>query len=199
MNFSKNITFGGTAIAVLIATSFATAYGQGNGNNQPSGLGGTQTPANVVVTNTPAQPVPMKDQNNGAYQPYYLAREINFQGSASAQLSPAVPPGKRLVIDAVSAHVYVFNSAGSIPFVRLGTGYNDNGVGRLVEFNVPLTYVGQADTTQATWAATLAAPLYIDPNQTFSLVAMKGKDINGLFSGSASAYISVIGHLVDVP
>jgi hypothetical protein len=199
-NLYKNVRFGGTAIAVLIATSFATAYGQGNGNNQPSGQGATQTPANVVVTNTSAQPVPTKEQNNpDLQQPFDFTGPFNIlAGSTYAQIQlPPVPAGKRLIIQQVSALAYVQGGSGVITSVKLDIF---NGAKYIPTF-IPMTYVGAGDFMPSSVYTTLQqVRTVMDPNaQPSYLWVTKSKDINYGNSGTVVGDFEIHGYLVNIP
>ena len=142
-NLYKNAKFGGTALAILLASSFAIAYGQGhgNGNNQPSGQGGAQTSANVVVTNTPAQPVPTKEQNNPAFQPFHFTGYLTVTGGLGNIYVP-VPAGKRLVIEQISSEVQVIQTTGSIPRF----GMHSAAAGADAYMFAPMTWAGPSDS-----------------------------------------------------
>ena len=124
----KNIltiqTLSRTAVSVLLAATMSAAYAQGNGNNQPSGQAGATGTSNVVVTNTSAQPVPTKDQNNGAYQPFTFTGSVTTNG-ASGTATVTVPAGKRLVIEHISGEVEI-TSSGSLPSYSVHTVSHGN-------------------------------------------------------------------------
>jgi hypothetical protein len=194
-NLYKNVKFGGTAIAVLIATSFATAYGQGNGSNQPSGQGGTQTPANVVVTNTPAQPVPVKDQDTPSAQPFYWqGQPFIAAGQKYIGVFVPVPAGKRLVIEQVSAFALISSGlSGMVPRLQV-TG----GVASMPNVFVPMTFVGNEPGTTL-FAVTQPMRMYADGGTSVSVVLVRSTDLNGNYSGMVTSTISLIGHLVNLP
>jgi len=195
-NLYKNVKLGGTAIAVLIATSFATAYGQGNGTNQPSGQAGGTGTSNVVVTNTPAQPVPVKEQNNPAFQPF------QWQGQPGVSLGNnytittfTVPAGKRLVIEEISAQVYVSGAVtGEVPRLILGTQAG----GAWVNTFTPMTYAGN-EGVSPTYAASQPLRMYADPGSTVDVELKRSSDLNGNYSGTLISTITVTGYLVNVP
>jgi len=192
-NLYKNVKLGGTAIAVLIATSFATAYGQGNGNNQPSGQAGGTGTSNVVVTNSPAQPVPVKDQDNPARQPFHFSAPISVN-VAFANVNVPVPAGKRLVIEQISAEVHVMQTSGTYP--SFGATAFANGVDG--NMWAPMTYVGPGDDGP-NYFAIQQVRLYGDPGTNVILHLYKSRDINQVYSGIVSGYISITGYLVNIP
>ena len=200
-NLYKYVRFGGTAIAVLIATSFATTYGQGNGNNQPSGQGGAQPgTTNVVVTNTPAQPVPTKEQNNPDLQQQFdYTGPYNIQASGSyAQIPlPPVPAGKRLIIQQVSASAFVQAGSGIIMSLRLDIF---NGSTFMPTF-IPMTYVGVGNAApSSTYYTVQQVRIVVDPSATPSLLwVWKSKDINYAYSGTVAGDFTIHGYLVNIP
>ena len=76
-------------IGVLAIATSGPAYTQ---SGQPNG-------PNVSVINTPAEPVPMRDVDNPARQPFHLQM---FGDNNSF----TVPAGKRLVIEFVSGRIH---------------------------------------------------------------------------------------------
>ena len=199
-NLYKNVKLGGTAIAVLIATSFATAYGQGNGNNQPSGQAGGTGTSNVVVTNTPAQPVPTKEQNNpDLQQQFEFTGPFNIlAGNSYAQIQlPSVPAGKRLIIQQVSAYAYVQGGNGVIMSLKLdiisGAKY--------MPVWIPMTYVGAGDFVPSTVYMTVQqVRIVADPNALPSyLWVTKSRDINLGLSGNVVGDVAVTGYFVNIP
>ncbi len=64
------------------------------------------SPSNVIVVNTPASPVPVRDVDNPARQPFQAQAVGGFADGASSTgdiTIATVPAGKRLVIEHVSA------------------------------------------------------------------------------------------------
>jgi hypothetical protein len=61
----------------------------------------------VQVTNTSANPIPNRDQDNPAQQPFQLLAQPDTRGTGSNQQATFVnvPAGKRLVIEYVSAAI----------------------------------------------------------------------------------------------
>ena len=199
-NLYKNVKFGGTAVVILLASSFATAYGQGSGNNQPSGQGAAQTPANVVVTNTPAQPVPTKEQNNpDLQQPFDFTAPYSIPAAGGfAQIPlPLVPAGKRLIIQQVSADAFVQGGSGVIMSVKLDI---HNGVKYVPTF-IPMTYVGAGDFVPSSIYDTVQqVRMVADPGAQAPLLwVVKSRDINYGNSGTVVGDVTVRGYFVNIP
>lgn len=196
-NIYKNVRFGGTALVVLLATSFATAYGQGNGNNQPSGQAGGTGTSNVVVTNSPAQPVPTKDQNNPAYQPF------QWQGPVLAGVGLEygtaifnVPAGKRLVVEQISALVRITSGvSGQIPQLDLNT------IASNVQANtfVPMFFAGNSTPLSVSFIAAQPIRMYGDPGSQIVVEVKRSLDINGTWTGNLIANVTLTGYLVNIP
>jgi hypothetical protein len=199
-NKYKIVRIGGTAIAVLLAATLTTAYGQGNGNNQPSGQGGVQAIANVVVTNTPGQPVPAKEQNNpDLQQQFEFTGPFNIlAGNSYAQIQlPAVPAGKRLIIQQVSAYAFVQAGTGVIMSLKLDIF---NGA-KYIPTWIPMTYVGAGDFSPSTIYETVQqVRIVADPNaQPSYLWVSKGRDVNYGTSGTVVGDFTVRGYLINMP
>jgi|KBSMisStandDraft_5_1062788.scaffolds.fasta_scaffold55539_3 hypothetical protein len=193
-NLYKNIRFGGTALVVLLASSFATAYGQGN--NQPSGQAGGTGTSNVVVTNSPAQPVPVKEQNNPAFQPFQWQQGVSMLGvNSSYSFTIPVPAGKRLVIEQISGY-FAGNSNGTIPRMSVGTHLN----GALSAMWIPLTNVG-ADSAGggAQFNGASSLKMYADGGTNITVWVSKSVDAFGQFSSATSGAITISGYLVNIP
>src|SRR5207244_995932 len=75
----------------------------------PSNVNVVNTP-NVNVVNTTASPVPIRDVDNPARQPFHAEAVGEFADGASITggiLIPTVPAGKRLVIEHLSAFAHM--------------------------------------------------------------------------------------------
>jgi hypothetical protein len=197
-NIYKHVRFGGTAIAVLLATSFATAYGQGNGNNQPTGQGGPSGggTSNVVVTNSPAQPVPVKEQNNPAFQPFqWNSSGVIATGSDRVDFVFQVPAGKRLVIEQISGQADVVSSLGTVPRLLVGT------VGAFGNASawVPMTYVGNDPGLSPSVYGIQQLRMYADVGTKVGVEVQRSVDSGGSYSGHVNFSVAVTGYLVDVP
>ena len=195
-NLYKNVKFGGTALVVLLASSLAPAYGQGNGNNQPSGQAGGTGTSNVVVTNSPAQPVPVKEQNNPAFQPFqWQGQPTVALGNSDTITTFTVPAGKRLVIEGISAQVYVSGAVtGEVPRLILGT----NAAGVWANTFTPMTYVGNSGPSPS-YAVSQPLRMYADPGSTVDVELRRSTDLNGNYTGILISTITVTGYFVNVP
>ena len=190
-NIYKNVRFGGTALAVLLTASIAAL---GQGNNQPSGQAGGTGTSNVVVTNSPAQPVPVKEQNNPAFQPFQWQQGVSMLGlSSSYSFNIPVPAGKRLVIEHISGY-FAGNSDGTIPRMSLQTHLN--GVPSAMWF--PLTYVG-ADIYGPQFNASHSMRMYADGGTNVTVFVSKSLDVYGKFSSATSGAVTISGYLVNIP
>jgi hypothetical protein len=189
----RKFGIGRIAMTVLLTSTLtAVAYSQGNG--QPSGQAGAQSGAtNVVVTNTPAQPVPMRDMDNPAKQPFHFTAPLTTN-IAFANVNVPVPAGKRLVIEQISAAVHLLGSQGSFPSasVRATTG------GVEAYAWVPMTYVGIGDNG-FDYFAMHQVRLYADGGTNAVLTLFKSRDINNLYTGTVGGTISITGYLVNIP
>lgn len=97
--------FRGFALAALTLTFLATSSLAGAGTTNTAGA---QGPQQVVVTNTPAQPVPMvglvKDSDASARKPFQWNGKLNAAPGAGIFKVTTVPPNQRLVIENVSGY-----------------------------------------------------------------------------------------------
>ena len=191
-NIYKNVRFGGTALVVLLTASFA-AYGQGN--NQPSGQAGGTGTSNVVVTNSPAQPVPVKEQNNPAFQPFQFQQGFSLLGgNASLSVNFPVPAGKRLVVEQISGY-FVGNSNGTVPRMQVQTHVN----GLLSALWIPLTYVGSDSFTGVAYMGAQQIRMYADGGTNLVVTATKSVDGVGQYTSATSGNITISGYLVNIP
>ena len=190
-----NIGIGRIALAAVLVATIGGAFAQGNGNNQPSGQAGGTGTTNVVVTNTAAQPVPTKDQNNPAYQPFQWQGFVSVAaGSWYGTTTFQVPAGKRLVVEQISALVSITGGAsGQIPRLDLNTAAPNPQVNTFV----PLVFVGSQANLSVSFVAMQPLRAYADGSVLVEVA--RSQDINGGFSGTLSGSVSVIGHLVNIP
>lgn len=192
---NSKVTFGGTAIAVLLAASLATAYGQGSGNNQPSGQAGGTGTSNVVVTNSPAQPVPVKEQNNPAFQPFQWQQGVSMLGANYFySFSIPVPAGKRLVVEQISGY-FVGNSSGTVPRMSLQTHLN----GAPSATWIPLTNVGADGASGAQYNGISQLRMYADGGTNMTVFVGKSTDAFGNYSSATSGAVTITGYLVNLP
>lgn|SRR5689334_7972516 len=195
-----NIGTGRIALAAVLVATIGGAFAQGNGNNQPSGQAGGTGTTNVVVTNTAAQPVPVKEQNNpDLQQPFTFTAPYSIQagiGYAQIQLPP-VPAGKRWIIQQVSANAYVQGGTGVMMSLKLDIF---NGAKYIPTF-MPMTYVGAGDFMPSSVYDTVQqVRMAADPSaQPSWLWVVKSRDINYGLSGTVIGDVSVTGYLVNIP
>jgi hypothetical protein len=99
MKSVKSILTGLLAVVVLVAVAPKAAH--------------AVTAALVQVTNTSANPVPNRDQDNPALQPFQFLAQPDTRGTGfnQAETDFKVPAGKRLVIEFASAGVAAGNGS----------------------------------------------------------------------------------------
>jgi len=109
-NFASQ--FRGFALAELTLTFIATSSFAGAATTNAASA---QGPQQVVVTNTPAQPVPMvglvKDSDASARKPFQWNGKLNAAPGAGIFKVTTVPPNQRLVIENVSGNCTSISSA----------------------------------------------------------------------------------------
>lgn len=195
MNTLHNFGFKQTAVVALLAITLTTAHAQGNGNNQPSGQAPTQTATNVVVTNTSGQPVPIKDQDNPALQPFQTYGGVSMLGNnINASFQIAVPAGKRLVIEQVSA-IITGESTGAHPYFQVAS--TAAGIPAYTRFTTPSAL---ADNSLTLFMGVQAVHIYADGGTNVTITAYKTTDMFGSYTNTAfSGQITVSGYLVNVP
>lgn len=185
---------GRIALAAVLAATIGGAFAQGN--NQPSGQAPSGGTTNVVVTNTTAQPVPVKEQNNPAFQPFQITVQPYVSaGQAYNYAFVPVPAGKRLVIEQVSGAAFASGVlSGTVARMTV-----IGSVGSSPNIFVPMSFVGNNPASQPIFAASQPIRMYVDGGTSFSVLIHRSADINGGYSGSLSSTISVVGYLVDIP
>ncbi len=187
-----NIGTGRIALAAVLVVTIGGAFAQGN--NQPSGQAGGTGTSNVVVTNTAAQPVPVKEQNNPAFQPFQWQQGVSMLGASfSYSFTIPVPAGKRLVVEMISGY-FVGSTNGSIPRMSLQTHLN----GALSAIWVPLTSVGW-DGYNYQYNASQPVRMYADGSTNMTVFVSKSAEFNGQYTSPMSGAITVTGYLVDIP
>lgn len=77
----------------------------------------------VVVTNNSANPVPTRDVNNPARQPFVFSASCESNNSNGCNVtSPTVPAGKRLVLQHVNGSIQLFGTTAQVQEFRLFVG-----------------------------------------------------------------------------
>ena len=133
---------------------------------------------------------PIRDIDNGARQPFgqWNSLQIAALSQIAADTTPAVPAGKRLVIDAFSAYVDQVAAGGlAAAYVQLTTN------GNLIRFHVPLTKSVNTDGTE-TWIGNFTAPLYADAGTIVLIGVFRTKLTN-----PSNVQYALSGHFVNLP
>jgi hypothetical protein len=146
--------------------------------------GNTPAPTQVVVTNTPAQPVPMvglvKDSDASARKPFqWFGNGIPASISGNTLTVTTVPLNQRLVIEDVSGYCQ-----GSVSLVYLASHSITNGYKGF--HYLPATF------WNGTGPASTPVRFYVDPGQDFNLLSSAS-------GGSGFCYLAVSGYFVDLP
>ena len=135
----------------------------------------------VTVINTAAAPALTEDVTNPALQPFQTSLLPFSTNSNHAVASFTVPAGKELVIEYTSAQAQ--DLTGGYASMLLYTVSGGVQAGYFV-FNI-VTNIGQINQQ---------VRIYADPGST-----VQAFEINPNGSGSCGGYITISGHLVDVP
>lgn len=189
-----NIGAGRIALAAVVIGTIGGAFAQGN--NQPSGQAGGTGTSNVVVTNTAAQPVPVKNLDNPAKQPFQWHNSgVVATGSDRADFTFQVPAGKRLVIEQLSGEASVVSSSGTVPRFLIASFAG----GAVASGYAPATYVGNDLGMAPAVYANQQLRMYADPGTTVSVEVQRSTDNVGGYSGHVNFTVSVTGYLVDIP
>lgn len=145
----------------------------------------------VVVTNTPSSPVPVRDVDNPARSPFEASLAFDMRdGVDNNQASFAVPAGKRLVIEFVTAIVRVPQGQSVIVlfFAQIAPS-GPPGIGHVIV--VTPQGVFNEDNN---FMASQQMRVYADPwTQVIFEVSRNAS------AGLASGNVSVTGYLVSVP
>jgi hypothetical protein len=171
------------AAALLIAQALLfTAPGQA--------LAGTIS--EVLVTNTVANPVPVRDVDNGR-QPKMLASSFNIPDGQTASMqvinTTSIPQGKRFIAEFVTVRIAA-PAGQAATRILLTVNSSDS-------FSFPLSVSWQGDSgseSKSYYTGTHMTRLYVDPGANKLVWEV---DRNGT-SGVLYAYISFSGYLVDV-
>ena len=142
-----------------------------------------QGPQQVVVANTPAQPVPMvglvKDSDAPARKPFQWFNSIPVSLNGAALTLTTVPLNQRLVIEDVSGYCQ-----GSVTLVYMVSHSIANGFKAKHYF--PATF------WNGTGPASTPVRFYVDPGQDFNLLI-------GVQGGTGNCDLAVSGYFVDLP
>jgi hypothetical protein len=141
--------------------------------------------ASLTVGNTATNPVPVRDRDNPARQPFQERLDSSNPNDTSFQ----VPLGKRLVIEYVSAASQM-PAGQKLLLVKLQTDVNVNQtpIGILHFFTPTLT--GRDAIGRDIFVVSQLTRLYAEPGSTVTLEVTA--------TAGAPVVVSVVGHLVDV-
>jgi hypothetical protein len=208
------VRYAAAAILAVASTSYTPLAAQTSGSartaQQPlSGQGASQTPQDVNVINTPTvtigntpwvnignlptvtlgtTAVAVKDQANGAFQPYTNALV------SSNNYTFTVPAGKRLVIEHVSGSGYItsgqkFLSTG----LKMSVLVNGGSQAWVVQEYTPTFMATQPGVVNLDiYSISQQTKAYVEPGGTVETVIEKT-------GGVAGMTFIVVGYLVDVP
>jgi len=214
MKRSKGEVLGWLGLAILTVSLALSAPGTSRGQG---GGGGGASSKDVLVVNATSQPVPVSVQGtasiagsltlsgtpnvhvvslpavslagNPALQPWQNGFSLDMASGETSKLVifPALPPGKRLVLEFGSAELTVIK--GQLPSVQI-TGTLE-GVGSATHV-LDVTNIGEHAPLQDRWRGSHMIKMYLDNG--FIRVTRSGSSAN-VFFGSAS----LTGYLVDLP
>lgn len=171
-----------TLLCIVTVTTPRVSYGSGGAAPGP------EKP--VVVVNTAAEPVPARDVDNPAREPFqrFLVGQVDDgEINAGDSVSFSVPAGKRLVIEYVSLLGVV--PAGQKLRVKIDAFAGGPGSHQLTLSNEGSFQAGRDD-----YKASHLTRIYADPGTDVFLRVARNST-----SGVAGINASVSGYLVDVP
>jgi hypothetical protein len=180
MNPKKSYVLGGLGLAVLTSSLLFGGLGQGQAGPVVSG--------NVVVTNTSAQAVPVSVQPT-ALQPWQGSFSLDMGDGETSKMVPlpALPAGKRLVIEFASSELIVLKE--QLPSVQIfGTLEGSGSIAHVLD----VSNIGDHSPGQFRWRGSHTVKMYLDNG--FVRVNRSGGSAN-VFFGS----VALSGYLIDVP
>jgi hypothetical protein len=135
------------------------------------------TAALVQVVNTSANPIPNRDQDNPAQQPFQFLAQPDTRGTGTnrAETDINVPAGKRLVIEYVSAGIAAGNGSVSVETTAGGS----QAAWYFIDQAAPVFTRGFFPTR-----------IYADPGSTVSVT---------VFGANTQADVELSGHYVNIP
>jgi len=144
-----------------------------------------QVTGDVEINNTELNPVPVRVANETTFQPWREMFDLELEAGQTSRMVPfpAIPAGKRLVIESVTAQLLVKTT--QIPYIQL--------IIDGVYYYMALSNIGSYTPGQYVWMATHDLKLYADNYGTVRILRAGGTDIT-LF-----ASLSLSGYLVDLP
>jgi hypothetical protein len=147
---------------------------------------GRGTPVSVQVGNPESAPVPVRDVEHPARDPYQAAVTVDLaNGDLTKQGTlDAVPAGKRLVVEALYVNALLpASQLAAVFFVQAP----------VVTVPVPLTFTGAFPSGES-FVGAQATRLYVSAGAPFTTSVVRTSS-----AGAASVRFLAVGYLVDVP
>ena len=141
----------------------------------------------VTVTNTPANPVPTKDVDTPAKQPFQEEVVATLASGPDGAVITTVPAGKRLVIETITSNSRIDISGVAVSPQLLLTVNN-----RTVTHIIGLNSIGQ-NATISFWTATHGVRLYADPSTEVHVAC------RAIINANQFCDVTISGYFVDVP
>src|SRR5215472_9019893 len=145
-------------------------------------------PQDVNVINPRSSPVPVRDVDNAARQPFQSHIQCSLNGSSACEGTVTAPIGKELVIEFVSIDLFADSGVLAYP-PRLAVP--QSGSQELYFFPLPQQI---DDGSEAVFVGVHQTRLYVDPSGEVQLHCALSRSVS---LGACSVAIS--GYLVDVP
>ena len=170
-----------------------------NSASQPVPITGTAGIVGpVTVGNSPANPVPVRETERPALQPFvHIFHTFGFNNGedrAETEFVP-IPAGKRLVLEDVSVGAIL--DAGQkleIELVRVGVGGEHNRHGIAVSHQVTFPAAGGNPTGTDFLAGGRPIRIYLEPGEKLTAAARRNSTISGAFIDMV-----VYGYFIDLP
>ena len=178
MKFAKTffVGIGGFAVAAVLLTMIAPKAAH------------AVVATLVQVVNTPANPVPNQDVDQRGRNSYqaYLPCLTTAANNVCTILFPAVPSGKRLVVEHVSASIGIPSASDPLNVVQFGGG---NSIFQFLTVHGPTApFFGAVNYT-------VSEPTFA----TFDASTVPEVDIFAISSGPWNAHASITGYMINVP
>jgi hypothetical protein len=194
-------------VATIVALVPHVSRGQGNSRNSPP-------PFDVKVINSPSEPVPVtgtvsvsnlggaplpvRDVDNAARQPFQ-AKIIDVPIGIPDPIFFTVPAGKRLVIENVSADIEAAPQCASAPRYGLTTTAGGVTLEHFFYTKDAGTVGSSVNDARRAFGLSQQTRIYADPNTQVRLDIRTGTFPTCGFAVEDSSGIRVSGYLVDVP
>jgi hypothetical protein len=145
----------------------------------------------VVVTNTPANPVPVRNVDEGSRQPFQRPFSVNLAPTESfGEATFTVPAGKRIVVEYASLRASL--PPGQTVFVNIVT----TTAGQSAFHPVLISDQGMYGVLHLV-GASHQTRIYADPGTTITV--QFGRDPSAGAPGGANFFMTLSGYRVDVP